>query len=92
MAPNQVRNKKFDINTQKNTLAIGLNVRDFILLVCTKGNDNTITKLATKASRPPNLLGMALNIAYANKKYHSGTMWIGVTSGFDDIKFSASPK
>jgi len=35
---------------------------------------------------------MALRIAYANKKYHSGTMCIGVTRGFEDIKFSASPK
>jgi len=31
-------------------------------------------------------------MAYANRKYHSGWMWTGVTSGLAGIKFSGSPK
>jgi hypothetical protein len=38
------------------------------------------------------LLGIDRKIAYANKKYHSGWIWIGVTKGFAGIKFSGSPK
>ena len=38
--------------------------------------------LANIAITPPNLLGMDLKIAYANKKYHSGCMCTGVTRGF----------
>jgi len=30
-------------------------------------------------------------MAYANKKYHSGWIWIGVTKGLAGIKFSLSP-
>ena len=29
-------------------------------------------------------------MAYANKKYHSGWMWTGVTKGFAGLKFSGS--
>ena len=31
---------------------------------------------------PPSLSGIALKTAYHGKKYHSGTMWAGVTNGF----------
>lgn len=34
-----------------------------------------------KAITPPNLLGIERRIAYANKKYHSGWMWMGVFRG-----------
>lgn len=46
----------------------------------------------TKAITPPNLLGIERRMAYANKKYHSGWMWIGVTRGFAGVKLSGSPK
>lgn len=42
------------------------------------------------ANTPPNFLGIDRRIAYANKKYHSGWMWIGVTIGFAGEKFSGS--
>jgi len=35
-----------------------------------------------KQITPPSLLGIERKIAYANKKYHSGWIWIGVTKGF----------
>lgn len=47
--------------------------------------DNTI------AITPPILLGIDRKIAYANKKYHSGWIWTGVTIGFAGKKFSGSP-
>ena len=45
-----------------------------------------------RARTPPNLLGIDRRMAYANKKYHSGWIWIGVTIGLAAIKFSGSPK
>jgi hypothetical protein len=48
--------------------------------------------LNNKANTPPNLLGIALNIAYANKKYHSGIIWSGVIRGLALMKFSGSVK
>lgn len=47
---------------------------------------------ATKATTPPNLLGIDRKIAYANKKYHSGLIWAGVDIGLAGIKLSGSPK
>lgn len=41
---------------------------------------------------PPSLFGIDRKIAYANKKYHSGLMWIGVTIGLAIEKLSGSPK
>lgn len=31
-------------------------------------------------------------MAYANRKYHSGLMWGGVTNGFAGVKLSGSPR
>lgn len=42
------------------------------------------------AITPPNFLGIDRKIAYANKKYHSGWIWIGVTIGLAGEKFSGS--
>lgn len=47
---------------------------------------------AAKAITPPSLLGIDRRIAYANKKYHSGCMWTGVTKEFAGVKFSGSVK
>lgn len=41
---------------------------------------------------PPNLFGIVRKIEYANKKYHSGLIWIGVIIGFAILKLSGSPK
>lgn len=57
-----------------------------------KGIINKIAIDITKAITPPNLLGIDRKIAYANKKYHSGWIWTGVTKGLAGVKFSGSPK
>jgi len=44
------------------------------------------------ARTPPNFLGIARRIAYAQRKYHSGLIWAGVERGLADIKFSGSLK
>ncbi|MEK6263589.1 MAG: hypothetical protein N2B06_02270 [Clostridium sp.] len=38
------------------------------------------------------MLGIDRRIAYAQRKYHSGLMWIGVNNGLAGIKFSGSVK
>jgi len=40
---------------------------------------------------PPSLDGMHRRIAYANRKYHSGLMWVGVDVILAWLKFSGSP-
>lgn len=55
-----------------------------------KGKKYRIIIDDNKAITPPNLLGIDRKIAYANRKYHSGWMWIGVTIGFAGIKLSGS--
>lgn len=57
-----------------------------------KGRINKIKILANSAITPPSLFGIARRIAYAHKKYHSGLMCKGVTSGLAGRKFSGSPK
>lgn len=42
------------------------------------------------AATPPSFDGIARKMAYANKKYHSGWMCVGVVSGFASVKFSGS--
>jgi len=39
---------------------------------------------------PPSLLGIDRRIAYANRKYHSGWIWTGVTREFAGVKLSGS--
>lgn len=53
---------------------------------------NRIRIDANRARTPPSLLGIDRRMAYANRKYHSGLMCGGVTSGFAGVKFSGSPK
>lgn len=43
-----------------------------------------------RAITPPNLFGIDRRIAYANRKYHSGWIWIGVIIGFAGVKLSGS--
>lgn len=61
------------------------------MLLCVKGKIIKIAIERTKAITPPNLLGIDRKIAYANKKYHSGWIWTGVTIGLAGIKLSGSP-
>lgn len=46
----------------------------------------------SRARTPPSLFGMDRRMAYANRKYHSGLIWGGVTSGLAGVKFSGSPR
>jgi len=50
-----------------------------------------ITMDATRATTPPIFEGIDRRIAYANRKYHSGWMCVGVDRGFAWLKFSTSP-
>jgi len=47
---------------------------------------------APRATTPANLDGMQRRIAYAKRKYHSGTMWAGVSMGLAGLKFSVSTR
>jgi len=49
-----------------------------------------ISKAEKSAITPPSLFGMERRIAYIHRKYHSGLIWIGVTSGLAGRKFSGS--
>ena len=85
MAPTYINKKKSATSIQTNCFQIGLNTDDLILEVSNQGS-KPITPIAdTIAITPPNLSGIALNIAYQGKKYHSGTMCAGVTKGFASI-------
>ena len=46
----------------------------------------------SRAITPPSLLGMERRIAYSQRKYHSGWMWLGVINGLASMKFSGSFK
>jgi len=50
------------------------------------------TRIEKRSARtPPSLFGIERRMAYANKKYHSGLMWGGVTRGLAGVKLSGSP-
>jgi len=51
---------------------------------------NRIAIDIARAITPPSLLGIDRRIAYANRKYHSGWMWTGVTIGLAGVKLSGS--
>lgn len=51
----------------------------------TKGNTKSTNIAANKANTPNNLLGIDLKMAYAGRKYHSGTICSGVTIGLPGI-------
>jgi hypothetical protein len=49
--------------------------------VFTRGKISKIKTAAKSAKTPNNLFGIDLKMAYAGKKYHSGTICSGVTIG-----------
>ena len=51
---------------------------------------NRIAIDMARAITHPSLFGIDRRIAYANRKYHSGWMCAGVTSGFAGVKLSGS--
>jgi len=51
---------------------------------------NKIAIDIARAITPPSLLGIDRRIAYANRKYHSGWIWTGVTKGLAGVKLSGS--
>jgi len=53
--------------------------------VLIKGKTNKTSKEANKAKTPNSLFGIDLKIAYAKRKYHSGTICSGVTIGLPGI-------
>jgi len=81
---------KVETMNQNFALLFGLNLEDLIFLVFI-GNVKIIKIAITNANTPPNLFGIERRIAYANRKYHSGWMWIGVFKGLAGLKFSGSP-
>jgi len=54
------------------------------------GTKKSVNMEAASAITPPNFLGIDRRMAYANRKYHSGWMWTGVTSGLAGLNFSGS--
>jgi hypothetical protein len=62
---------KLLVNIQKVSFPSGLNFFVF-KSVLVKVRKEIIRMENTRATTPPNLLGMERRIAYANKKYHSG--------------------
>lgn len=51
------------------------------------------TRIENNSARtPPSLFGIDRKMAYANRKYHSGLTWGGVTIGLAGVKLSGSPR
>lgn len=90
--PTQVRISRLATRTQNRICDRGRNVIVRCLDLWRNGHRNRISTEAARASTPPSLLGIERRIAYANRKYHSGLIWGGVTSGLAGVKFSGSPK
>lgn len=80
------------MRVQNSSCESGRNVRLRCFDVCSKGTTIRIKIEASRANTPPSLLGMDRRIAYANRKYHSGLMWAGVTRGLAGVKLSGSPR
>src|SRR5436190_6299558 len=89
-APIHVNKINVDENIQK---LICLKIYSCIplnFLLIENGREIKIKIDINSADTPPNLLGIDRKIAYANRKYHSGLIWLGVTIGFAGTKLSGS--
>lgn len=80
--PIHVRVRRSATNNQNKHWLKGRNIMLRCLEVWRRGIIIKIRIESTKASTPPNLLGIDRKIAYANRKYHSGLICGGVLSGF----------
>jgi len=89
-APIQVSTKNDETVDQKIIFFIGLNFDESEIFFL-KGKIAIIKIDKSMAITPPNLFGIDRRIAYANRKYHSGWIWIGVLNGLAILKFSGSP-
>lgn len=90
--PIHVKIKTSAIKAQNNNCVKGRKVSPRCFDVCRKGTSMSTRIENRRASTPPSLLGIDRRMAYANRKYHSGLMCGGVTSGFAGVKLSGSPK
>lgn len=79
------------IKVQNRNCVIGRNIVPRCFDVWRKGTTSSTRIDPRRASTPPSLLGMDRRMAYANRKYHSGLMWGGVTRGLAGVKLSGSP-
>jgi len=70
---------------------MGRKVSARCLEVCRIGTSMSTRMEARRASTPPSLFGIDRRMAYANRKYHSGLICGGVTSGLAGVKLSGSP-
>lgn len=90
--PIHVRIIMLAMKDQKNSLVRGRKMVLRCLDVCRRGVRNSTKIEKRRARTPPNLFGIERRMAYANRKYHSGLMWGGVTKGLAGIKLSGSPR
>lgn len=90
--PTQVRMRRLATSIQNRSWEKGRKAIVRCLDVWRRGARNRTRTEAARARTPPNLLGIDRRMAYANRKYHSGLIWGGVTRGFAGVKFSGSPK
>lgn len=81
---------KVAINVQNRICDSGRNIIDRVCEVWVKGAVVKIRTDKSNASVPPSLFGIDRRMPYANRKYHSGLICCGVTSGLALEKFSGS--
>jgi hypothetical protein len=86
LAPIQDRVMNDRVSTHVFFISVGVVFTDFFFFVAFAMINTDIPSATT----PPSLEGMDRRIAYANKKYHSGWMWMGVTRGLAVDLFSTS--
>lgn len=89
--PTQVRMSRLATRVQNRICDRGRNVIVRCLDLWRSGLKNRTSTEAARARTPPSLLGIERRMAYANRKYHSGLIWGGVTRGLAGVKFSGSP-
>jgi len=90
--PTHVRMKRLATRVQNKSWDRGRKAIVRCLVLWRKGTRNRMSMEAARVNTPPSLLGTERRMTYANRKYHSGLMWGGVTNGFAGVKFSGSPR
>lgn len=82
----------FATSVQKRSFVSGRKVRLRCFEVWISGIKKSTKMEKRRARTPPSLLGIERRMAYANRKYHSGLIWGGVTRGLAGVKLSGSPR